>query len=331
MSESDCGFVDFKTIKKSISMLQVLEHYGLAQTLKGNGDSLSGPCPLHGGQTKGQFKVSTSKNCWHCFGQCKSGGNVLDFVSLKENIGIREAAIYLMERIGLSTVPVSTIQSEGKEVTSPQRQKDDKEPVTTAEESKINKPLGFVLKYLDPDHPYLTDQGLSKETVLAFGLGYCKRGILAERIAIPIQNKGGELVAYIGRFPGTPPEGKEKYKFPEGFKKSLELFNGHRAIKESSTEPLVLVQSVFDGMRIWQAGYRRTVALMGNSLSEEQATLVKEIVSSQGRVVLLLREDVTTTANQSILLRLSSSCFTKLITFQDSITDPEILIQAIRS
>lgn len=324
MSESDSGFVDFKTIKKSILMLQVLEHYGLTHTLKRNGDSLSGPCPLHGGQSEGQFKVSISKNCWNCFGKCKSGGNVLDFVSRKENIGIRDAAIFLMERVGLSTVPAEIKQTEEKEVKSPQGQKDDEEPVTTANEPKINKPLGFVLKSLDSDHSYLTERGLSQETVMAFGLGHCKKGILTGRIAIPIHNFNGELVAYIGRWPGIPAEEKEKYKFPEGFKKSLEMFNIHRAIKESSTEPLIVVQSVFDCMKIWQEGFRRIVAIMGNVLSEEQSTLLLQAASSQGRIVLMFNEDEPAqSACQNALIRLSSACYVKTVKLSQRDIQPE--------
>jgi len=40
-------FVDFKAVKAAVSMLQVLEHYGLAKSFKRTGNSLSGPCPLH--------------------------------------------------------------------------------------------------------------------------------------------------------------------------------------------------------------------------------------------------------------------------------------------
>lgn len=329
MSESDSGFVDFKTIKKSILMLQVLEHYGLTHTLKRNGDSLSGPCPLHGGQSEGQFKVSISKNCWNCFGKCKAGGNVLDFVCGKEKIGIRDAAIFLMERFGLSTVPASNQQTVEKENKSPQGQKDDEEPVTTADEPKINKPLGFVLKYLDSDHPYLAERGLSKETVMAFGLGHCKKGILTERIAIPIHNLDGQLVAYIGRWPGIPPEGKEKYKFPEGFRKSLEIFNAHRAIKESSTEPLIVVQSVFDCMKIWQEGFRRTVAIMGNVISEEQSALLLQAVSPQGRIVLMFNEDETAQSGcQNALMRLSPACYVRTLKFSQRELQPEYLSQS---
>lgn len=328
MSESDSGFVDFKTIKRSVSMLQVLEHYGLTHTLKRNGDSLSGPCPLHGGQSEGQFKVSISKNCWHCFGKCKAGGNVLDFVSQKEKIGIREAAIFLMERVGLSTVPAKNKQTEEKKVKSPEGQKDNEEPVTTAEEPKINKPLGFVLKHLDPDHPYLTERGISQETVMAFGLGYCKKGILAGRIAIPIHNVDGELVAYIGRWPGIVPEGKEKYKFPENFKKAFEVFNVHRAVKESPMEPLIVVQSIFDCMKIWQTGLRRIVSIIGNTLSEEQSTLLLQAVSSQGRIALMFNNDEPAQSGcQNALMRLSPACYVRTIKLSPNELQPENLSQ----
>ena len=325
MSEPNSGFVDFKTIKRSISMLQILEHYGLMQSLKRNGDSLSGPCPLHGGQTQGQFKVSISKNCWHCFGKCKAGGNVLDFVSQKEKIEIREAAIFLKERFDLSTVPASKLNkhTEDNNDERPQKQQNAEDPVNTADDPKINKPLGFNLKYLDPDHPYFAERGLSQETVMTFGLGYCKKGILTGRIAIPIHNVNGELVAYTGRWPGDPPDGKDKYKFPEGFSKSLEVFNIQRVINESSEKPLVVVQSVFACMNIWQTGFHRIVALMGNILSENQSTLLLQAVSPQSRIVLMFNEDES--AQQgclNALRRLSPACYVKIIKFS-----PEFLSQ----
>jgi hypothetical protein len=43
------------------------------------------------------------KNCWNCFGKCKRGGNVIDFVSLKEGIGFREAALRIQEWFGLES------------------------------------------------------------------------------------------------------------------------------------------------------------------------------------------------------------------------------------
>ena len=58
--------------------------------------------------------------------------------------------------------------------------------------------------------------------------------MMSGRIAIPIHNVNGEVVAYAGRLTdGEPSEKNFKYKLPPGFKKSLELFNIDRAIKES--------------------------------------------------------------------------------------------------
>ena len=95
------SYVDFKAVKAAVDMEQLLQHYGILENLKANGDSLSGPCPIHNGTNPTQFRVSISKDCWNCFGDCKRGGNVLDFVALKENVSIQKAAILLCEWFNL--------------------------------------------------------------------------------------------------------------------------------------------------------------------------------------------------------------------------------------
>src|SRR5258708_28034153 len=74
---SKTKFVDFKAVKAAITMEQVLEHYGLLTKFKRSGDRLSGPCPIHKGSNPTQFSVSTSKNIWKCFSECKKAGNTL--------------------------------------------------------------------------------------------------------------------------------------------------------------------------------------------------------------------------------------------------------------
>ena len=72
------SFVDFKAVKSAIHMEQVLQHYGLLDRFKRGEDSLSGPCPIHKGTNPTQFRVSVSKNCWHCFGgDCHAHGHSL--------------------------------------------------------------------------------------------------------------------------------------------------------------------------------------------------------------------------------------------------------------
>ena len=102
---SKTNYVDFRTVKQTVSILQILDHYNLTSRFKRsqNGESLTGACPLHNGQNPTQFRVSIKKNCWNCFGDCKSGGNILDFVSRREDCTIREAAILISEWFGLSS------------------------------------------------------------------------------------------------------------------------------------------------------------------------------------------------------------------------------------
>ncbi len=48
-------YVDFKSVKTSVTMEQVLQHYGLREQMKGSSDSLSGCCPIHGGTNPTQI------------------------------------------------------------------------------------------------------------------------------------------------------------------------------------------------------------------------------------------------------------------------------------
>jgi len=160
-------YVDFKAVKTSVSMLQILDHYSLTERLKRSGDSLSGTCPLHNGDNPTQFRVSVSKNCWNCFGKCKRGGNVLDFVALKENVSVREAAIRISEWFGLSfDAPKRKTENNGSDQNNPEKQvssKADAKPESSrgSQGSAPNKPLGFQLQNLDAAHPYLAERGLT--------------------------------------------------------------------------------------------------------------------------------------------------------------------------
>jgi len=209
-------------IKEKVGMEDILEHYELLKSLKKRNDELVGFCPIHDEKhyNKNSFCVSTVKNNWHCF-SCGAGGNILDFVAAMENVKIRQAGILIQKWFGIASQEDRKLVKEKREIKAPKEEK--KEP-----EEVVNLPLTFELKTLDPNHAYLKERGLEKETIKEFGLGYCKRGLMKERIVIPIHNEKGELVAYAGRYPGDPPEGESKYKFPAKFKKSLVVFNLNR-------------------------------------------------------------------------------------------------------
>lgn len=275
-------FVGFETLKRSVSMAQILDRYGLLERLHRSGDSLNGPCPLHHGQNPSQFRVHTTKNCWICFGDCHTGGSVIDFVSRKEGVGIREAALLIQDWFNVQSNDHPG--RNGQHHPLPRR---DPQRVIPAE----NEPLRFILPNLDREHPYLASRGLTAETIRTFGVGCCQRGLLAGWIAIPIHNGKGELIAYAGRWPGQAPEGMPKYKLPTGFRKSLELFNLHRAKQADARLPLVVVEGFFGCLKVWQAGHQRVVSLMGSLLSAAQEELILRTAGPGGRVILMFDGD----------------------------------------
>lgn len=337
MPDHPARFVDFRAVKAAVNMPQVLDHYGLRHQFKGTGDSLSGPCPIHHGSNPTQFRISLAKNCWNCFGDCHGGGNVLDFVARMENLSVREAALRLNEwfNLGATTTRAtnhnlrpSAPAAAAAPAPAPPSTETTTQPAASVptEESGPNSPLGFALQNLDPGHPYLTERGLQPETIAEFGLGYCARGSMAGRIAIPIHNAEGQLVAYAGRWPGTPPEERPKYKFPTGFRKSAELFNLHRSLAHSSDQPWIVVEGFFDAIRLWQLGVAKVVALMGSLLSPAQEELLLRHTTSRCRLLLMFDEDdAGRFGREQMLLRLGYRRFVRIHRFDEEDRQPEHL------
>jgi DNA primase len=136
----------------------------------------------------------------------------------------------------------------------------------------------------------------------------------------------GELVAYAGRWPGTPEEGVGKYKLPQGFRKNIELFNQHRAASCDSDSPLVVVEGYLDAIKLHQAGYERVVAVMGSSLSTEQEACLYRLCEADERVVLFFDNDEAGRKGQAdALIRLSKRLYVHTVDLGSREVQPEHL------
>jgi len=307
------NWVDYRELKQRVSIKEILDHYGLLSSMRQKKDELMGFCPFHK-ESKPSFHASLTKNAFQCFG-CKAKGNILDFVCQKEGVELREAGILISQWFDIGNEPKAA--PEGKE----ERKKGVGEPKLAKEEEIINPPLKFALK-LDPEHPYLKERGLSREAIEYFGLGYCGKGLMKDRIAIPIHNERAELVAYAGRWPGDPPENEGKYKLPPGFQKHLVVFNLHRAIKEAQGK-LIVAEGFFDCFRIWQAGFKNVVGLMGSVLSPEQEDL---IAAHAKQIVLMLDQDEAGKKGaEDILFRLARRVYVKVLELPSEGDQPDKL------
>ena len=301
-------WLDFKAIKKAARFETVLEHYGIEVTRRG--DELTASCPFHE-DAKPSFKVNTAKGVFNCFG-CGAKGNVLEFVQRKEGgLTIRQAAQLVAELSGLET-------GRGEKKAAPKPEA--KEP--PAEEPKENKPLTISLQ-LDQEHGYLTGRGLVPETVATFGIGYSKRGMMRGRIAIPIHNEAGELVAYAGRWAGEgePPEKEGKYKLPPKFRKSLVLYNLHRVARDAKIA--IVVEGYFSVFWLSQCGFSNVVSIMGTTMSERQRELLSERV--KGVMLFLDGDEPGRAAADTLASFLARDLWVKAVVCPDGKEPDELL------
>jgi DNA primase len=135
---------------------------------------------------------------------------------------------------------------------------------------------------------------------------------MAGRVAIPIENANGELVAYAGRWVGTDaelPAGEEKFKFPKGFHKSLELFNLHRV---KHCRHLVVVEGFFGAMRLHALRFP-AVALMGSSLSAEQVALLRDCPALRFVSVMLDGDEPGRKAADTVAAQLAQNWWCRIV------------------
>ena len=295
-------WVDYRAVKAAVSMETVLANYGI-RLQRLDGEHLRGRCPLPAHTSKSSrqsFIVNVQKNAWACHSDScvatrggRIGGNVLDFVSTMENCSIREAALKLQNSfIVMPPLPPPARSPVAQAAIAP---------------SVGNKPLSFALSRIDYSHPYLTERGVDAETIRHFGIGYNRgTGSMAARIVIPIHDESGLLIAYSGR---SVDYTEPKYRFPARFRKSLVLFNLHRAA--AAGKSVVVVEGFFDCFNVYQAPLPCVVALMGCSLSLRQEQLLQERFQE---VVLFLDGDKAgRTAAIKIASRLVSKVSTRLV------------------
>jgi len=319
------SWVDYRELKSRVSLEMVLRRYGVFEGLTVSGKNLVGCCPIHKGSNPRQFSVNLRKNVYNCFGNCKSGGNIFDFVSKMEGVGVRDAALLIQGWFPADGSAGPRDAPERRDDAGCESPAKASETGESGMEKLENPPLTFELKNLSGDHPFLAERGISPETASLFGLGYCTRGMLAGRIAIPIRDEAGALVAYCGRAVSKgQAEAEGKYKLPPKFHKSLVAYNLHRIPPGTGT--VILAESYLSVWRLHAAGYGNAVSLMGSKLSERQAELVASLVGPLGRALLMLDadEDGRACADQCLRI-LGRSCFVKALDVSPYARKPHLM------
>ncbi|MCI8466512.1 MAG: DNA primase [Lachnospiraceae bacterium] len=266
--------------------------------LQKKGGTYFGLCPFHNEKTP-SFSVTPGKQMYYCFG-CGAGGNVITFLMEYENYTFQEALETLADRVGVE-LPKEGESAEAR-----------KQADLRARILEVNKEAGryFYYQMKKPGgkraYEYLTDRGLSDETIRRFGLGYSnpyrddlyrylkskgyEDGLLKEsglvkveergahdrfwnRAMFPIMDVNGKIIGFGGRVMG---EGEPKYlNSPETrvFDKSRNLY-GLNYARAARKPYLLLCEGYMDVISMHQAGFTNAVASLGTALTPGHANLL---------------------------------------------------------
>jgi DNA primase len=284
------AWIDFKKLRANLDFEQVLKHYGVE--VKRKGDQHQGFCPLpdhQGKKNSPSFSANLKRGIFQCFG-CGAKGNVLEFAAMMEKIDLKDGTAMRNVALELRRQFCPELDETPKGTTKPEEQPEAKPkqelPVV------VNAPLDFELKGLDQTHPYLPSRGFTPETIAYFGLGFCSRGMLKDRVAIPLHDQDGKLIGYAGRVVNDAAisEDNPRYRFPGArerngkvfeFRKTLFLYNGFRI--KAPVDGLIVVEGFTSVWWLHQNGLPHVVATMGCGCSERQTELIVSLVSPAGR------------------------------------------------
>ena len=91
----------------------------------------------------------------------------------------------------------------------------------------------------------------------------------------------------------------------------------------------MIVEGFFDVMKLWQIGVRKSVALMGSSLSTVQEALILEHFPPTALIIVMFDEDAAgREGRQNVLLRFALKRFVRVQAFADEDFQPEKLTAA---
>ena len=268
--------------------------------LRKMGRSHKGLCPFHKERTP-SFTVRADPPVFHCFG-CGAGGDVVEFVKLKEGLSFKDAIESLARRFG---VPLPDTREESPE----DRMRAEIEPVLEAAAKQYeqffwadagrrareylqgrkfsDKTLRFIRAGASRDSWNDLLNALKvqfrEELIEMAGLAIRgQRGLydrFRNRAIFPILSDRGRVVAFGAR--ALDPADEPKYlNSPEGpaYQKSRTLYGLSWAKEEiRKTGRAIVMEGYLDVARSIEAGETSAVAPCGTALTPQQAKLLKRL------------------------------------------------------
>jgi DNA primase len=297
------GMIPETKIDEVRNSVNIADYVGQYVQLHNAGQNLFGICPFHDENTP-SFSVNESKQIFKCF-SCGRGGNVFSFVQQYDKVSFPEAVEKVAEfaHIDLGI----TVQANRAPV----------DPEVAAQIALLKKITDMCHHILvntqagEKALAYLTDRGLTRETIDHFDIGYAPKdrtlmrtfldqqqvdyatqrasGLFVEddqatlydrfndRVMFPLKDASGNVIGFSGRVLDKASHQAKYLNSPETklFNKRDVLFNLDAAKTEfKQFGAAVLFEGFMDVIAAYQAGVPVGIASMGTSLTQDQVNII---------------------------------------------------------
>jgi len=221
-------------------------------------------CTIHK-ESNPSAGFNVEKGVFNCF-SCRASGNIswLLFKSLDQFKSLKQADEFLAEKYGLD-LKRKYINKEKTELPR-------FESFTKGEERKREEvPISFIAPFKSglETYRYFYNRGFNYNIVKEFMIG---RDLKNKTITIPIFWEDNKLAGVIGRYVSKDRKKNQRYKIYD-FPVSKIVFPLNKL--ETINDTLIGVEGTLDAIRMHQLGYTNTFAILGNTISKDQAEIIK--------------------------------------------------------
>lgn len=343
-----------QSVKQQADIVRIIGEY--VRLSKGGAQSFKGLCPFHKEKTP-SFNVQAAQQFFHCFG-CGQSGDVFTFVQKMENVSFPEAVRTVAQKCGIP-LPKREFSSPEEAAASRMRSRllEIHDQACHYFEEQLQSPEAARAR------EYLTGRGVTAEAIAAFRIGYAPDSYSAmrdrfqgtfdeetlrasglfsskdqadggsgaiyarfrKRIAFPIRNEAGRVIAFTARALETDDKTVAKYlNSPETalYTKGNVLFNldkAKQAIRQF--EFALLVEGQMDCISVYMAGITNVLATSGTAFTEAQVRL---LARHTRQIVVNFDPDTAgaSAAEKSIALLIEEGFSVKVVTLDGGL-DPD--------
>lgn len=295
-------------IRNSVNIVDIIKEY---IPLTSKGKNFFGVCPFHEDHAP-SMSVSSDKQIYRCF-SCGAAGNVFTFIKDYENVSFLEAVSIVAKKAGISfnynepnqnkinnsySNLYKILTDASKFYQNNLNSKDGEEAIKylLSRNFSMNdiKEFEFGLATSGNSlYQFLNKRKYTDKDIESTSLISTEKyihDVFVNRIMIPIHDLDGNVVGFTGRL--FKESDNPKYinsKESNVFKKGKILFNYHRAKNHVRiNHELIIVEGNMDALKLYSAGVKNVIALMGTALTNDQVEAIKKMHS---KVILMMDSD----------------------------------------